>query len=103
MVPNRRVRAGSGANREERVIEQEQTKHETNRAPGKTRSHISGWSGEIAHSLHFIIDASAASFALRPGFSRSNTSETRVLQVAVTDVGPPHRIEIVLNRSWITV
>ncbi len=55
VVLDRRVGARSGANREERVIEQQQAKHETNRAPRK--AHVSQLLGDIAHSLHFIIDA----------------------------------------------
>jgi len=62
MVLDRRVRAGGGANREEWVVEQQQTKHETNRAPGKTHSTISRLLGEVAHSLHFIIDAAGSDF-----------------------------------------
>ena len=61
VVLDRRVWARRPANREERVIEQQQTKHETNRAPGKT-DFISRLLGDIAHSLHFIIDAAGADF-----------------------------------------
>jgi hypothetical protein len=62
MVLDRRVGARSGANREERVIEQQQAKHETNCPPRKTDVTISGLLGDIAHSLHFIIDAAGADF-----------------------------------------
>src|SRR5579872_7411010 len=62
VVLDRGVGARSGANREERVIEQQEAKHETNGPPRKADA-ISGLLGDIAHSLHFIIDATGADFA----------------------------------------
>ena len=62
MVFDRRSRARSGTNREEWVVEQQKTKHETN-CPPRTTDTISGLLGDIAHSLHFIIDAAGADFA----------------------------------------
>ena len=57
VVLDRGVGARSGANREERVIEQQEAKHETNCPPRKADVTISRLLGDIAHSLHFIIDA----------------------------------------------
>jgi hypothetical protein len=66
VVLDRGVGARSGANREERVIEQQEAKHETNCPPRKADA-ISGLLGDIAHSLHFIIDAAGADFDSRAG------------------------------------
>ena len=63
VVLDRGVGARSGANREERVIEQQEAKHETNCPPRKADVTISRLLGDIAHSLHFIIDATGADFA----------------------------------------
>ena len=62
MVLERCVRARSRANRKKGVIEQQQTKHEANRTPREADVTTSRLLGDIAHSLHFIIDAAGADF-----------------------------------------
>jgi hypothetical protein len=58
-----RVRARSRENREKWVVEQKQAKNDTNRSPGKANNGSPRLLGDIAHSIHFIIDASNAVFA----------------------------------------
>ena len=60
---DRRVRTRGRANREERVVEQKQPKHETNRPPRKADTSVSVLLGDKTHSLHFIIDAANTGFA----------------------------------------
>src|ERR1700722_11779131 len=80
MVLERCVRARSRANREERVIEQQQAKHETNCPPRQTYVTVCGLLGDdIAHSLHFIIDATNTDFALPSSLHSMNTREPRQL------------------------
>ena len=63
VVLDRRGGAWSGANRKERIVEQQQTKDETQRPPRKADSAISRRIGDIAHSIHIIIDAAGSDFA----------------------------------------
>jgi hypothetical protein len=63
VVLDRLGRARSGTNREKRVVEQQQAKHKADHTPGKADSPVSRLLGDIAHSFHFIIDASIAGFA----------------------------------------
>jgi hypothetical protein len=103
MVLERCVRARSRANRKKGVIEQQQTKHEANRTPREADVTTSRLLGDIAHSLHFIIDAAGADFdaSVRLLLNKHSRNE-RVAERRRKQSGRLPA-EIVLSRLRITV